>query len=568
MTVIDRVHRACLWTAPSATLAVALLAASPAQAQTALGNYGGDLIISSSSYTDPGFSVGAALPIDTAIGSGTSGTSNVNATAASTFCTTSNCSGNVWNNDSVDANFGIGAAIYLQAVNPNSGAVADTVNVTQLAANEGINLVTSFSSKSELALNLTPDGTGITFMGYDATAGELDISNSNTPSTLEPGNTDIQTPTYRSIGLLNLSTNALTVTETNAYNGNNGRAAIYIGNGQYYTVGNAGNGNGSAGTTANTGVQLVTSNGVNGGVGTNVSVGQFDCSTQAAGVCSSSDKTPKDNNFRGETLYNGTLYVSKGSGSNGINTVYQVGASGAALTSAGIAAAASGSDSISILSGLNSTVSAKSSSTPHPFGIWFANSTTMYVTDEGSGTLSTDFSNGGTNSVAGTTYTPTSQAGGLEKWSLVNGTWVEDYELQGALIGSTYTVNGTGSLAGDSLTTTVDGLRNLTGTVNANGTVTLYAVTSTAGSLLGDSGADPNEIVEITDTLADTTATQASGENYTVLDQAALGQVYRGVALAPVPLPPAVWFLLSGIGGMALVTRRRARTELDSATDC
>ena len=40
------------------------------------------------------------------------------------------------------------------------------------------------------------------------------------------------------------------------------------------------------------------------------------------------DKVIKDNNFRGETIYNNTLYVTKGSGSNGIDTVYQVGAGG------------------------------------------------------------------------------------------------------------------------------------------------------------------------------------------------------------------------------------------------
>jgi hypothetical protein len=48
----------------------------------------------------------------------------------------------------------------------------------------------------------------------------------------------------------------LQVTTTNAYNGNNGRAAIATGTGSYYLVGNAGNGNGSAQTTANTGVQV------------------------------------------------------------------------------------------------------------------------------------------------------------------------------------------------------------------------------------------------------------------------------------------------------------------------
>ncbi len=45
----------------------------------------------------------------------------------------------------------------------------------------------------------------------------------------------------------------------------------------------------------------------------------------------------KDNNFRGETISNNTLYITKGSGGNGINTVYQVGASGVLPTPASAA---------------------------------------------------------------------------------------------------------------------------------------------------------------------------------------------------------------------------------------
>jgi hypothetical protein len=376
-------------------------------------------------------------------------------------------------------------------------------------------------------------------MGYNGTTGQLDVSNSNTPGSIEPGNTDIQAPTYRAIGQINLSNNAVQVTLTNAYNGNNGRAAIAIGNGNYYTVGNAGNGNGSAQTTANTGVQLVTGATTNGGVGSNTVVGQFNV-TQ---VGLPADKSAKDNNYRGETVFNNTLYVSKGSGSNGIDTVYQVG-------TAGTLPAAGTSTPINVLPGFNTASAKTDTNGPHPFGIWFANATTVYVADEGSG-AATDF---GAN--------PTTQAGGLQKYSLVNGTWTLDYELKGSLIGASYSVNGTGSLAGDSLTTTTDGLRNLTGRINANGTVTLYAVTSTEGSALGDAGADPNQIVAITDTLADTTSGQAAGENFSVLDTAALGQVYRGVDVAPVPLPAAAWMLLAGLGGLGLIARRKRAAGL------
>jgi hypothetical protein len=513
-----------------AVVAGGMFTALPANAQQALGNFGGDLIVSSSTYTDTGFSAGTALPYNA---SGTlTGGSTLNTTAGSAFCANSNCSSNVWNNDTADANFGITAGIYLQNINTSTGNVDNTVNVTQLAANSGINLVTSFSSKSELAINLSPDGSSLTFMGYNSTIGQFDVSNANTPGSLEPGNTDIQTATYRAVGQISLSNNALQVTTTNAYNGNNGRAAIATAGG-YYLVGNAGNGNGSAQTTLNTGVQFLSAASTNGGLGTNTQLGQYNITQNGYAA----DKTAKDNNFRGETIYNNTLYVSKGSGSNGIDTVYQVGNTGSLPTGS--------SNAISILPGFNTALAKTDTDTPHPFGLWFANASTLYVADEGSG-ASTDF---GTS--------PTTQAGGLQKYSLVNGTWDLDYELKGSLIGRSYTVSGTGALAGDSLTTTVDGLRNLTGQVNANGTVTLYAVTSTEGSVLGDAGADPNQIVSISDTLADTSASQVTGENFNVLDTAALGQVYRGVAVAPVPLPAAVWLLLSGLGGLGAAARRK-----------
>ncbi len=35
-----------------------------------------------------------------------------------------------------------------------------------------------------------------------------------------------------------------------------------------------------------------------------------------------SDKIGKDDNFRGLTVFNNVLYYTKGSGSNGVNTVY------------------------------------------------------------------------------------------------------------------------------------------------------------------------------------------------------------------------------------------------------
>jgi uncharacterized protein (TIGR03437 family) len=77
-----------------------------------------------------------------------------------------------------------------------------------------------------------------------------------------------------------------------------------------------------------------------------------------------------------------------------------------------------------------------------------------------------------------------------------------------------------------------DGLRNITGKVNGDGTVTIWGVTSTV-SANGDQGADPNKLVMITDALANTTASSAASEQFTIIKSAAAGEVLRGVALAP-----------------------------------
>src|SRR5262249_31156904 len=154
-------------------------------------------------------------------------------------------------------------------------------------------------------------------------------------------------------------------------------------------------------------------------------------------------------NFRGETIFNNTLYVTKGSGSNGINTVYQVGTAGSLPTFAN-----AGTLPITILPGLPTTL-AKTSQF-HPFGIWFADANTLYVADEGDGT-------GASNPNTG-----------LEKWSLVGGVWHRDYTLQNGLnLGVAYSVaNGpNGEVYPTSLNPATDGLRNITGKLNGDGTV-------------------------------------------------------------------------------------------------
>ena len=119
---------------------------------------------------------------------------------------------------------------------------------------------------------------------------------------------------------------------------------------------------------------------------------------------------------------------------------------------------------------------------------------------------------------------------------MFNGTsWNLAYTLTAGLnLGTPYTVAG--YPAGDNAATglpwapATDGLRNITGRVNRNGTVTIWAITSTVSGS-GDQGADPNKLVAITDPLAATAA--AAGEQFVTVRSAGYGQVLRGVSFTP-----------------------------------
>ena len=481
----------------------------------------GNLLVSESVYqgTASTVTVGQALPPNQTVPPG------VPAIANGTYPT-------VFNNNTVDGSFGVTSPIYLDQLTTYGVPVGSPINLTAEAAAAGISLSTSFSSKSELSLNLSPDGTAVTFMGYDSAINQLDVSNSNTPNPVDPTN-PVLSQVQRAVGQIDANGN-LQVTPVNAYSGNNGRAAI-LDNGNYYMVGNAGNsGNGVTGTTLgqlsnNTGVQMVAAG---GGPNTTV-VGQANGTfgatkgyqngfavqqiNPATGVAyGPADKSGKDDNFRGETIFNNTLYVTKGSGGNGIDTVYQVGTAGSLPTLAN-----AGSQTITPLPGFPTTLASSSSANFFPFGIWFANSTTLYVADEGDGTL---------------TDAATDPNAGLEKWSLVNGDWHLDYTLQNGLnLGVPYTVpgypTGTNPVTGLPWSPETDGLRNITGKVNGDGTVTIYAITSTVSGS-GDQGADPNKLVAITDVL---NATSPGSEQFTTLKSAGNGEVLRGVSFTPTP---------------------------------
>lgn len=462
----------------------------------------------------------------------------------------------VWDNVSVDANFGVTAPIYLDQLTAD-GTEVDSIAVpdgTPSADSRGHDvLMGSFSSKSELALNLSTGGDAVTFMGYVTPANTLDASNGNTPGVIDPTNPDTQS-VYRAVAELD-SNGKFSITETNAYSGDNGRAAILDdATGLYYTAGNSNNGTGTSvtGLIYGTGAQLVTPANEPEQAqtpGQPTPVGGFSV-TELPGV-TKADKLGKDTNFAEVAMYDNVLYYTKGSGSNGVDTVYFVDTTGTACPSgvgtpvAGAPApttadtynAATGqpTDNMCILAGFPTGL-AKSVKTPDTGAsantadigsIWFANSTTMYVADSGNGTDT--YSDGSYTAAAA------QNLAGIQKWSLVDGTWTYDYTLNSGLgLGVPYTVaglpSGTNSVTGTPWTPAVDGIRNFTGKVNADGSVTLYGVTTSIGGV-SDYGADPNKLVTVTDKVSATS--EPANEQYTTLQTAAAGDVLRGVSFTP-----------------------------------
>jgi hypothetical protein len=483
----------------------------------------------------------------------------------------------VWNNDTVDGSFGITSKIFLDQMTP-SGLVFASLEAPNSSQN-GVpptkdQMVTSFSSKSEMALNLSTDGSQLTFMGYLAPIGAIDVSNSNTPGVVDPTNPVGEGAAYRVVAQVDQH-GKFHFTNTNAYSGNNGRAAILnntLGANVVFTAGNAGNGSNPQpnGIILGAGAQILTPEvkaQVAQVLGTPTPVASFNITQLGL----THDKIGKDTNFRGLTIFNNVLYYTKGSGSNGINTLYFVdttgtvcydaipnvrSANGVGLPVPGAPLPVSGlvydptalqtkglPDNMCILKGLPTLLASTKGGVgvSYPFGIWFANATTLYVADEG---------NGNTGKTVAGFYTPATgvqnPTAGLQKWIFdpVQGKWNLAYTLTNGLnLGVPYSVpnspagdvyptglNNENGGTGFPWTPATDGLRNITGVVNGDGTATVYAITSTiSGS--GDQGADPNKLVTITDSLAATTLPAA--ETFATLRTAGYGEVLRGVSWTP-----------------------------------
>jgi hypothetical protein len=479
-------------------------------------------------------------------------------------CVTAIASGTypqVFNNDQVDGSFGITAKIVLDELTRRGEFVRslEVPNSSQHHVSASSDqMVSSFPSKSEVALNLSTDKRVVTFMGYLSPVDAIDVSNSNTPFVIDPTN-PVPGTDYRVVAALDAHGH-FQFTKSNAYSGNNGRAAILNnsnGASFLYTSGNAGNGGNPQpnGIIVGAGMQIITPAKIplvaQPDPGLPTPVGSFNI-TQLG---DKPDKIGKDTNFRGLTIFNNVVYTTKGSGGNGVNTVYFIDNSGfdsqnrplacpngtgvpnptATLPTAPISYSALLLQTkgvfpynMCILSGFPTALK---STTAFPFGVWFANATTLYVADEGNGMNTFDPVSGTYTDAAAQTLA------GLQKWVFDSTlhAWKPAYVLTTGLdLGVPYTVNnyptGNNPVTGLPWSPATDGLRNLTGHVNRDGTVTIWAITSTVSGG-GDQGADPNKLVKITDNLAATTL--PAGEHFRTIRTARFAEVLRGVSFTP-----------------------------------
>ncbi len=420
---------------------------------------------------------------------------------------------------------GIQGSIWIDQFNSvPASAVAGTVSLPSTGSyistfptpEPGSYITTSFSSKSEGALMLSSNGSYLTYMGYQGVDELGGVSNSYSldPSAQLSPNAP---PNYdREVALIAADGSVSLTPIDNTNSGDNPRAAITTDGNEFYIVGNA-----DSTTYATTPIS-----GPGTTIGVRCGIPAYSASYQLGTYFAtdrpdeSSKQHYKDNNWRGVGIYtDGTstqqLYVSKGSGGNGDDGVFQVGTSLPGCTEDGTD---TNNTIVPLFSAPATDPTTKAPSPYVPFGFWFANPTTLYVADEGYANL-----DGSGNLIP-------DPLAGLEKWSFNGTSWQLLYTIQNGL--NLYQAQ---TISGYPVSTYPTGIRNITGAVNGDGTVTIYAITAQYSTISGGEP-DPTSLVGITDSLAATTL--PANEQFVTLQNSGTPEAYRGVAF----IPPASGF--------------------------
>jgi hypothetical protein len=375
-----------------------------------------------------------------------------------------------------------------------------------------------YGSSSEGTLELSGDGKSLVIAGYAINYKTYNDGESNGNNfygnAAEAQSTSVQGGQYTAVArvIADISYNGTVDTSTalyNVFNGNNPRSVATVDGTSFYI-----SGQGQSGDTTQ---------------------GLFyakDGASSATAIDNSTDT-------RTVEIYNGKVYLSRDSkqGSNGNKFTSNISTYGGEPTTATSPSILTGiSQTVKLTTATENTVNSSAVGTNvdlSPENFFFANSTTLYIADGG-------------NPKGNTSKNPSLGDGGLQKWvfNSATSTWTLAYTLSAGL-----------NLVADTASAGTTGLIGLTGVVNGDGTVTLYATNSTIGDL------DQTYLYTITDTLSATTPAQ--GESFTVLDTAAPDTNIRGVALAP--SNPC---FAAGHGLPCRAARRRSRRWQPGARFC
>jgi len=368
-----------------------------------------------------------------------------------------------------------------------------------------------YGSSSEGTLQLSTSGKFLTLMGYGVNAAAF---NANPPAFgAAPSNAlgqsgSLTGQTYtavpRVVALIDSNGNVNSSTAIfNIFNTNNPRSIFTADDMSAYVSGQG------TGSDATAGVFLTPLGAPNS------------APTPITGLDTTNNTISQDT--RDVQVVNGRLFVSadtKGGSNSARSYIGTLGTAGTLPTSAvggpvmltGFGNTG-GTGKVTITTGANSTgngLNAGLQINISPQNYFFANASTLYVTDTGNA------KNNSANSTVGD--------GGLQKWINTSadgsGTWNLAYTLFKGL-NLVLNTNSSGT----------SGLYGLAGTVSGS-SVLLYATDTTLADL------DPTHLFGITDTLSFTTASEAENETFTLLDTAPPDSNFKGVSFAPTVLAP------------------------------
>jgi hypothetical protein len=420
--------------------------------------------------------------------------------------------------------------------NGTNASEAGILTLPQVASGNNSAISGEYGSASEGILQQSVNGQYLTMMGYGVNANAFNNAPLSTYGTAALGQTtsltgQTATTVPRVVALIGANGSVNTSTAlTGVFNENNPRSATTVDGTSFYVAGQ-----GASKTDTTQGVFYTTLG-----------------SSTATAIDNSTDARVATiiNTGNGNELYVSRDFNPPGSGSQNFTNVSTLtNASGGLPTSAtGLVtthitppasplSSGGNNGSINLTASLangvnNGRIGSFVYLSPEQF--FLASPTVMYVADSGQP------KNGNANKAA-------LGEGGLQKWVLTNGIWTLDYDLVDGLD----LVNNADADSNTPTAPGVTGLFGLTGEVVGD-TVELFATSYGLNEL------SPSYLYEITDTLSDTTISQASSEQFTTLFAADADTSIRGVAFAPTPTPEPGTMLLMGLGlaGAAFMRKR------------